>query len=163
MSERADLKISIVDGDAKYANTVKNFIEERFNAEVTVSENASDFLFYLEKTPDLVIMEYNLPDLRGDKLLKSIQEYNKKINVIILSNQTDSKVARHLIQQDIYEYIVKTNNSLNVVEATVKQLWEDKMKFKIMMDKAYNKRTEILNKMKGFVNDGVLSKFKAKS
>lgn len=162
MLDSSELKIAIVDGDVKYANTVKKFIKDKFDAEVTVSENASDFLFYLEKTPDMVIMEYSLPDLRGDKLLKSIHEYDKKINVVILSNQTDSKVARHLIEQDIYEYIVKTNNSFNVLEATIVQLLEEKMKFKLMMDKAYAQRNKLFNTFKGLVFGKAFSKFKVK-
>lgn len=161
MADREELKISVVDADLKHARTVKNFLEDKFEAEVTISESASEFLFHLEQTPDVVIMEYNIPDLRGDKLLKSIQEYNSKIKVIILSNQTDSKVARYLIQQDIYEYIVKTNNSLNVLEASVQQIWDDKMRFRHMMNKAFEKRNEIMDRFKGIVKDSVLSRFKS--
>jgi CheY-like chemotaxis protein len=56
---------------------------------------------------DLVILDIIMPDLRGDELLKTILEMNPEIRVILASGYSEKESYRHLLKQNMVEFIGK--------------------------------------------------------
>ncbi|KGL59762.1 two-component transcriptional regulator sigma-54 [Polaribacter sp. Hel1_33_49] len=66
--------------------------------------------------PDLITLDFLLPDLRGDKIYKKIREVNPNVPVIMISSQEDIAVAVKLLKMGVSDYIIKD-------EATKDLLW----------------------------------------
>jgi DNA-binding NtrC family response regulator len=72
--------------------------------------NARDFLKELNKAPDVVTLDYRLPDMLGMDVLKRIKQENEDIQVILVSEQEDIQVVVELLKHGAYDYIVKSND-----------------------------------------------------
>ena len=57
--------------------------------------------------PDVIILDYALPGLNGYETLFEIKKYNPRIHVIILSNNTDKRVAEKLLEAGADDFILK--------------------------------------------------------
>lgn len=72
--------------------------------------NAKDFLKEISKNPDVVTVDYRLPDMDGEALLKKIKDFNPEIEVIVISEQSEIETAVDLLKAGAYDYLVKTKD-----------------------------------------------------
>lgn len=78
---------------------------------VTVVKSGKELLQKIDEFPDIVTLDYHLPDMDGLKLLKRIKERSPNTEVIIVSGQNDVGVAVELLREGAYDYIVKDVDS----------------------------------------------------
>lgn len=64
----------------------------------------------LSKKPDVITLDYRLPDIDGERLLKKVKDFDDKIEVIIISEQGDIETAVDLLRAGAYDYLVKTKD-----------------------------------------------------
>jgi two-component system, NtrC family, response regulator AtoC len=64
----------------------------------------------LHEQPDVVTLDYRLPDMKGLEVLKQIKETNEDIQVILISEQEDIEVVVDLLKHGAYDYIVKSKD-----------------------------------------------------
>jgi DNA-binding NtrC family response regulator len=79
--------------------------------EIKRFENPNDFFSHLHENPDLVTLDYSLPDCDGAEVLKKIREHNPDIRVIIISGQEDVATAINLLKNGAFDYIVKDDDT----------------------------------------------------
>lgn len=81
---------------------------------------ASDLLNHLHENPAVVTLDYRLPDMLGDEVLKRIKQFNEHIEVVIISEQDNIETAVQLLKHGAYDYLVKTkdirDHLLNTIE-----------------------------------------------
>lgn len=63
--------------------------------------------------PGLITMDYRLPDISGEDLLKQIKIISPKTQVIVISEQEEIETAVSLLKLGAYDYIVKGNDLRN--------------------------------------------------
>ena len=68
--------------------------------------SAKDF-FAQNGEPDVITLDYRLPDGTGEEMLKKIKEQNPNAEVIIISEQENIETAVELLKLGAYDYIVK--------------------------------------------------------
>ena len=73
-------------------------------------QNGKDCLDNLDRGPDVVTLDYRLPDMTGIEVLRRIKNVNPDIQVIMISEQADINVVVDLLKEGAYDYIVKTND-----------------------------------------------------
>jgi DNA-binding NtrC family response regulator len=78
--------------------------------EVQSFMTGEDLLKALSDPPDLITLDYRLPDYLGNELLSKIKETKANINVIVISEQGDIETAVELLKLGAYDYLVKTND-----------------------------------------------------
>jgi len=61
----------------------------------------------LHLNPDIITLDYTLPDMTGEEVLKKIKEYNCDISVVILSGQKNVSTAVQLLREGAFNYISK--------------------------------------------------------
>lgn len=85
------------------------------NPDFTVKSffSGEELLKNLSELPDVVTLDYRLPDTTGDKLLKKIKEINSGIEIIIISEQEDIETAVELLKMGAYDYLVKSQDIRN--------------------------------------------------
>jgi len=66
--------------------------------------------------PDLVTIDFSLPDMQGDKLFEKIRETDPDVPVIVISSQENIMVAVNLLKLGVSDYFIKD-------DATKELLW----------------------------------------
>jgi DNA-binding NtrC family response regulator len=94
--------------------------------EVVSFFNGADCLKQLHQNPDVITLDYRLPDMNGMEVLRKIRERNEDIQVILISEQEEIEVVVDLLKLGAYDYIVKSNDIrerlLNTVQNIRKQV-----------------------------------------
>src|SRR6185503_2649279 len=69
--------------------------------------SAKDFFSLQNENPDVITLDYRLPDGTGEEVLQKIKEHNPNAEVIIISEQENIETAVDLLKLGAYDYIVK--------------------------------------------------------
>jgi len=72
--------------------------------------NGKDLLKAMNEQPDVVTIDYRLPDMMGDELLAEIKVNYPQTAVIVISEQDDIEVAVTLLKAGASDYIVKSKD-----------------------------------------------------
>jgi DNA-binding NtrC family response regulator len=75
--------------------------------EVDFFTSGKECLNQLHKKPSVITLDYSLPDMSGEKVLKAIREFDPNINVIIVSAQEKIGTAVELLKLGAFDYITK--------------------------------------------------------
>jgi DNA-binding NtrC family response regulator len=118
-----NLKIFIVEDDPFIGELYKYHLSLNPDYQITHFQTAKDCLANLFQKPDIVCIDYGLPDMNGDTLLRKIQEVNTSIPVIVISGQEDIEVAINFLKQGAKDYIIKDDH-------TKEMLWNAILKVK---------------------------------
>lgn len=84
--------------------------------------NGKDLLDHLHENPNVVTVDYRLPDMNGESLLERIKSHNDAIEVIIISEQEDVKTAVDLLKAGAFDYLVKTKDIRDSLLHTVNHI-----------------------------------------
>jgi len=104
------LKIFVVEDNEWYNRLLVHNLRLNPDYEVVSFFNGKDCLNRLNEKPDIITLDYRLPDMTGyDILLKAKQE-NEDIEVILISEQDDIEVVVDLLKHGAFDYIVKSND-----------------------------------------------------
>lgn len=119
------LKIFIVEDDPWYGQILKHHLSMNPEYEVELFETGRDLLNHLYEKPDLVCMDFGLPDIGGDKLLKEILSRNKALPVIVISAQEEISVAVELLKAGAKDYIIKDDHAREQLWKSILQIREN--------------------------------------
>src|SRR5690606_27608125 len=82
--------------------------------------SGEEFLQNLHLNPDIVSIDYNLPQMNGLEILTKIRNYNKGIYTIILSGQENVEIVVEAYKNGANHYIVKNENALVELKNSIK-------------------------------------------
>lgn len=105
------VKIFVVEDDPMYNRMVKYVMELNPDHEVHSFKTGKECIDHLHMGPSIISLDYSLPDMTGEEVLRKIKSYNSDIVVIILSGQQDISTAVTLLKQGAYDYITKDNET----------------------------------------------------
>jgi len=109
MSDKA-FKIFVVEDDEWYNRLLVHNLSLIPDYEIHSFTTGKDCLAKLNQEPDVITLDYRLPDLKGLEVLKQIKEINEDIQVILISEQDDIEVVVELLKHGAYDYIVKSRD-----------------------------------------------------
>lgn len=72
--------------------------------------SGKDLLDHLSEEPNVVTVDFRLPDMNGDELLRKIKAANPSIDVVIISEQEEITTAVELLKLGAYDYLVKSED-----------------------------------------------------
>jgi two-component system response regulator AtoC len=105
------LKIFILEDDTWYGSMLQHYLSLNPDYEVKRFEKSSEFFNHLHENPDVVTLDYSLPDMAGDEVLKKIKETSPGIQVLVISGQEDVATAISLLKNGAFDYIVKDDDT----------------------------------------------------
>jgi two-component system response regulator AtoC len=100
--------IFVVEDDEWYQKLLNYNLSLNPDHVITTFSNGGDMLKNLHQRPDLITLDYRLPDMTGGEVMRKIQAFDDTIPVIIISQQDDIEIAVQLLREGAYDYIVKT-------------------------------------------------------
>lgn len=110
-------KIFIVEDDPWYGELIKHHLSLNSDYIVSLFTSGRELLNNLHLKPDLICMDYGLPDFTGAQLLKEIQLINNQIPLIVISAQEEINIVVDLLKAGARDYIIKD-------EHTKEHLWK---------------------------------------
>ena len=116
------LKIFVVEDNEWYNKLLVHTLSLNPDNEVKSFFNAGDFLNSLGESPDIVTLDYRLPDISGLDVLKRIRQENGDIQVILISEQNDINMAVNLLKLGAYDYITKSDDIRERLLNTIQNL-----------------------------------------
>lgn len=122
METTKPIKIFIVEDDPVISNLFATELGNSGNFEISVFRNGNDFLNQLHHNPDIVSLDYYLPDYTGIELLERIKIFNKNIYVIFVSSQDKVDIVVDAYKRGVTNYIVKNRNTVVEYVNSVKNL-----------------------------------------
>jgi DNA-binding NtrC family response regulator len=118
-------KIFVVEDSEWYNKLLVHTLSLNPDYEVKSFFNGSDFLNSLHESPDIVTLDYRLPDLTGLEVLKRIRQENSNVQVILISEQEDIDMAVTLLKQGAYDYLTKSEDIKDRLLNTVQNIRND--------------------------------------
>jgi DNA-binding NtrC family response regulator len=113
-------RIFVVEDNEFFAQLIKQKLEND-QREISLFASAVTFRNSLHQNPDIVILDYNLPESNGIDLLKEIKNFNQEIKTILLSGQDKVDVVIEAFENGAEEYIKKDDNALTLLELKVQK------------------------------------------
>ena len=121
MSEKP-FKIFVVEDSEWYNRLLVHTLSLNPDFEIKSFFNGKDFLNSLFELPDIVTLDYRLPDYTGLEVLKRIREENSDVQVILISEQEDIDTVVSLLKMGAYDYISKSDDIKDRLTNTVKNI-----------------------------------------
>jgi len=103
-------RVFVVEDNEWYNHLLVHNLSLNPDYQVSSFQNGKDCLASLGEGPDVITLDYRLPDMSGIEILKRIKKENPEIQVIMISEQADIEVVVELLKEGAYDYIVKTND-----------------------------------------------------
>lgn len=119
------LKIFLVEDDPFFGETLKYHLKLNPDFDVYLFSTGKECLDNLFLKPDIICLDFGLPDIKGDVLLKKIQATNSKIPIIIISGQEDIEVAVNFLKSGARDYIVKSSHTKDILWNSILKIREN--------------------------------------
>lgn len=113
-------RIFVVEDNEFFSHLIKQKLEND-QREISLFACAETFRSSLHQNPDIVILDYNLPESNGINLLKEIKYFNQEIKTILISGQDKVEVVIEAYENGAEEYIKKDDNALTLLELKVQK------------------------------------------
>lgn len=108
---QSSFRIFVVEDDPWYSELLAYHLNHNPEYEVHCFSTAKDCLSNLYQGPEVICLDYSLPDGTGEEVLKKIKQLNPDLQVVIISGQEDIKTAVELLKLGAYDYIVKDDDT----------------------------------------------------
>lgn len=116
--------ILIVEDEASLRNALRDkFLTEGF--EVIESKNGEEGLkSALQNHPDLILLDIIMPVMGGLEMLGELRkdEWGKSAHVILLTNLSDNEDIAKAMENNTFEYFVKSDIKIEEVVKKVKEI-----------------------------------------
>jgi len=111
MESHIPIRIFAVEDDPVYTKFLTYVFDLNPEIEVTFFEDGGSCINQLHLLPNIITLDYSLPDMSGDEVLKTIRQTDAEIQVIIVSGQDDISTAVDLLKLGAYDYIAKNDDT----------------------------------------------------
>jgi two-component system response regulator AtoC len=118
-------KVFIIEDDPIVTSVIKQSLIVNANCEIFTFDNAQDSLNNLHLNPDIVILDYNLPDEDGFSVMAKIKSYSQTIQVIICSGQEKADVVLKCLNNGANGYVFKDEMMIEYIRKSVNTLAEN--------------------------------------
>ena len=112
MNPSFTFRIFVVEDNEWYGELLVHHLSRNPDHLVTRFTTASACLAQVAiEQPDVITLDYSLPDASGEQVLRQLREQAPQTAVIIISGQDDVGTAVNLLQLGAFDYLVKDPNT----------------------------------------------------
>jgi C4-dicarboxylate-specific signal transduction histidine kinase len=99
--------ILVVEDDDALRRLIEKCLAVRGDRTVGVSNGAAALAWLEQNTPDLMLLDYSLPDMHGEQLLRQIKARGKQVSFVVATGHGSESVAVEMMKHGAYDYVVK--------------------------------------------------------
>ena len=102
------MNILLVDDSRTIRNIQKRTLQQLGHTDILEAEDGVQALAkFNEKAPDLMLIDWNMPNMSGLELVRKIRETNKTIPLIMCTTEAEKSRVLEAISAGVNNYIVK--------------------------------------------------------
>lgn len=117
--------IFVVDDDEWYRKLLVYTLELNPDFRVCAFEDGASLLEGIKKEkPNVLTLDYRLPDTNGEELLKKVLSVSPNTKVIVISEQSEIETAVTLLKTGAFDYITKTKDIKERLHNVIKHIRE---------------------------------------
>ncbi len=120
--EEKPFKIFVVEDSEWYNKLLVYTLTTNPDYEVRSFSTGHELLNNLYESPDIITLDYRLPDMTGLEILTQIRQENSDVQVIMISEQEDINTVVALLKLGAYDYIAKSDDIRDRLLNTVKNI-----------------------------------------
>lgn len=134
----------MAEDDPIYGELLQYHLSLNPGVSVELFPSGKALLAALHRKPDLITIDFDLPDSKGDQLYKRVREIYPGVPVIIISGQHDISIALELIRMGVTDYLNKDQHTQELLWNAVvriaekKELEQEVQKLKTQLGKKYS-------------------------
>ena len=120
-------KLVVADDEPKIRRGIENILNwNDFNIDIVGEAEDGEIALEVieEKTPDIILLDINMPFLNGLNLLQKLKDINNKSIVIIISGYDDFSYAQKALKLNVFDYILKPVNKKSMEEIITKAIYK---------------------------------------
>ncbi len=118
------LKIFIVEDDPYYARLIQHHFGTVADYYTEIFFSGAELMRNIHRQPDIITLDFGLPDYDGVNLLKKIKEFNSEIPVVVVSGQNELNNAVNLFNAGAFDYVIKNSEAMDRLFHIVERLKE---------------------------------------
>ena len=116
--------IFVVEDDPWYGQLLHYHLSLNPDDTVQLFTSGQECLDHMHLNPDVVTIDFSLPDISGDKLLAKLKQRAPEVPVIIISAQSKIATAVQLLKAGAADYLMKDDNTKDLLWNTIQKLRE---------------------------------------
>ncbi|WP_324171921.1 response regulator transcription factor [Sulfurimonas sp.] len=128
-----DISILIAEDESELREYLKEYLELFFKNIFIAKCGKEAYEIYLQKKPDIIISDINMPNLDGLSMVQQIRESDNETNIIIMSAHSDRDKLLKAVELRLVKYLIKPINSQNLKDI----LFELTQKLRISKKRIY--------------------------
>ena len=115
-------RIVLADDHVMFRKGIKNILEGAKDLEVIgeVGDGLKLLEFFKKKTPDMVILDISMPNLRGLEATREIKKVSPNTKVLILTMHKDKEYVYHAVSAGAEGYLLKEDADTELFAAVEK-------------------------------------------
>ena len=117
--------IFIVEDDPWYGQLLHYHLSLNPDDSVHLWTSGQECLDNMHLRPDVVTIDFSLPDISGDRLLQTLRQRWPDVPLIIISAQNKIAMAVHLLKMGAADYLVKDDNTKDLLWNAIQKLREN--------------------------------------
>lgn len=128
------ISIAIVDDDPGIVKLIQRSLS-RENYRVKSFQNGAGLIGWLkDEEPDLILLDYNLPDLSGEDIARELNRSHESVFFIVMTGFGSEKLAVQMMKEGALDYLVKDAHFLEMLPIIVSQAIQHIQQHKALID-----------------------------
>ncbi len=115
-------RVFIIEDDPVFAKLIARSLGTQEEYDVQMFDSGEAFINALHLNPDIVSIDYSLPDMNGLDILQKVRNFNEDISTVIVSGQEKVDVVVNAYKHGANHYIIKNANAPVEFAQVVKNL-----------------------------------------
>ena len=109
------IKVLIVDDEVDYLTLMKEYVEYWGYAAISAQSGQEALAMIKAELPEIVVLDYLMPQMNGIAVLKEIRKFNPFLEVIMFTAHSDLKNIRGAQELGVSSFVPKlSDDSLNI-------------------------------------------------
>ena len=113
--------ILVVEDDEALRRLIEKRLAAGGHRTVGVADAVSALAWLRHDSPDLMLLDYSLPDMQGQQLVEQIQAQGRRVPFVVATGHGSESVAVDMMKRGAYDYLVKGATFMKLLPAVVNQ------------------------------------------
>lgn len=122
MAVYKNLKIFLVDDDPFCLAIYQQHLDNMGYREIACFNDDISCIDNLLHQPDVIFLDYNLGDISGVDVLKTIKQFNPDIYVIFISGREDVETSARTLKHGAFDFIIKKSGDTEKIKQTLMRI-----------------------------------------
>jgi C4-dicarboxylate-specific signal transduction histidine kinase len=116
--------ILVVEDDVSLLRLIEKRLAAGGHRAVGVASGSEALTWLKQDSPALILLDYSLPDMRGEQLIEQIQAQGRHVPFVVATGHGSESVAVDMMKRGAYDYLVKDASFMKLLPAVVSRALE---------------------------------------